>query len=413
MKTIRTITRSESGAVSIFVVIFAALLITVVTISFIRIMVNDQNQASSNDLSQSAYDSAQAGVEDVKRALLRYQSICNTPNNQAACAQLASDLATDECNAAVRIGNVIGSDSEGSSAGETGEIRIQQSTNTNDEVLDQAYTCTTVTLETDDYLGTLAANESAVVPLVAKAPNGSTTFDRVTVQWFSRDDLSSSTNGQVNLLAIQPGSQPLLDDAVWPVTRPPVLRVGLMQVGSSFTLENFDYTSSGESNANTLFMYPTSGAAALSQAFTARDGRKTSPTGQVPADSAGNSPLPARCVASIASGGYACQTTFTLPSPVGGGDRTAYLRLTALYNGTSFRVTMANGAQPVVFNGVQPEIDSTGRANDLFRRVVSRVNLVDTNFPLPEAALDVEGDLCKNFAVTNTAYIAGTPACTP
>ena len=92
-----------------------------------------------------------------------------------------------------------------------------------------------------------------------------------------------------------------------------------------------------------------------------------------------------------------------MPTPVGNaaGDltRTAYVRLTALYKSTHFRISLV-GTQ---FKGVQPSIDSTGRANDQYRRVEDRVDLVNTNFPFPEAALDVSGNLCKNFLVTDTS----------
>lgn len=407
--------RKEAGAVSIFVVIFAALLVTVVTVSFIRIMVNDQNQATNNDLSQSAFDSALAGVEDAKRALLRYVSVCAN-DGQAACDALAQQLVTDECNAAVRIGDVIGSDSEAADPnGATGEIKIQQSTSATDQVLDQAYTCVTIDLETPDYIGTIAANQSKLLPLIGKAANGSNTFNRVVIEWFSREDLSNPTAGTV-VLSNLPSPRPLLDQTDWDGNTPSVLKASLIQHADTFTVQDFDAMPSSTSNTNTVFLYPTAGAANNLQSFSTVDNRRNSPSADTPADSDSYSPSAVQCQRTITSGGYACQVTLMLPQPIGGGnDRNAYLRLTPFYNATHFRVTLANGATRLNFNGVQPEIDSTGRANDLFRRIGTRVDLIDTSFPYPDAALEVGGNLCKSFAVTDTAYYSGTgaEACTP
>ena len=397
MKTIRTI-QSQSGAVSIFVVIFAALLITIVTVSFIRIMVNDQNQATNNDLSQSAYDSAQAGVEDAKRALLRFQSVCQT-QGVAACDLLAQQLATNECNQALRLGDIVPS-----SGDVTAEVPIQQITSANDDILDQAYTCVTIDLETEDYIGSLSLNDSKLIPLIGKAADGSTTFDRVTVEWFSRDDLGADTGTGVSLLGVAAAPLPLREQPEWPVNRPALLRTSLIQYGDMFTLEDFDYSAAAGSNGNTLFLYPTAASTSPTQSFS-RDSRRNSPTAATPADIAADTPLGVQCQTSLASGGYACRTTLLLPNPINGGERTAYLRLTALYNASHFRVTLANASTSLNFNGVQPEIDSTGRANDLFRRVASRVDLIDTNFPFPNGAIEVGGNLCKDFAVTVNSYI--------
>ena len=192
---------SQSGAVSLFVVIFAALLITVVTVSFLRIMINDQQQASNSDLSQSAYDSALAGVEDAKRVLLRYQKVCVT--SAGDCALLGTQITTNECNAALLIGSVVSSANEGTSGnGRKGEIKVQQSLNNADAKLDQAYTCVTIALNTDTYVGSVAKGESKLVPLVGESP-----FTDVTVEWFSNEDVGSASGGAVDLESIGAGKR--------------------------------------------------------------------------------------------------------------------------------------------------------------------------------------------------------------
>jgi len=380
----------QYGAVSLFIVIFSMLLITIVTVSFIRIMLQDQQQASTQDLSQSAYDSAQAGVEDAKRAILQYQSICAT-GTQTACDNAAAVLKSTDCNAGLA---GIQTYVPGS------EVQVQQTQSAGDVSLNQAYTCVTINLQTPDYIGVLPANASKVIPLVV--PAGST-FNTVTIQWFASQDLGASSNSAVDLQPLNSTVTPLL--TAWPANRPSVMRAELMQVGSSFTLNNFDNSAGGQSDVNTLFLYPSANQADTQTSFSV-DQRKTK--------NALSGAQLVTCKASLSSGGYACSINITLPDPINGGARTAYLRLTPLYNKTNYKVILSNGdlTNPTLFNGVQPEVDSTGRANDLFRRVQSRVEVVDPAFP--DAAVDITGSFCKDFSVTNlTTDYNQSSACSP
>lgn len=398
---------AQSGAVSLFMVIFAMLLMSIVTISFLRIMTSDQSQASSNDLSQSAYDSAQAGVEDAKRVLLKHVENCKTLS-LAACEQAAAELALPICNRAIYESGVVKTADYSPLNGGAGfpEVKVQQSAV--DEggqniaaALDQAYTCVTLVLNTEDYIVPIPANESKLIPLISTVP-----FQQVTLEWFERNDVPN-TNGAVSLLSS--GTPMLSQEAdAWPTNRPALLRTQFMQVGDRFSLGSFDQMVNGESNANTLFLYPHA-VGLTNTAFTQRDARKDQ-DGTVRAADPSSAPTRAQCRASVANGGYACSITLDLPTPVGGGEASvSYLRLTPLYRGSTVRVTLGGGA---AFKAVQPKVDSTGRANDLFRRVESRIDMYDTTFPLPDAAVDVNNRFCKNFGVTDTRYIAGT-TCAP
>lgn len=380
----------QRGAVSLFVVVFAALLITVVTVSFVRIMIQDQQQATAVDLSQSAYDSAQAGVEDAKRALIRYQAICQE-SDEAACASAKATLDSATCNTAVK---QLSEYKDNTSS----EIIVQEGNQSN--ALDQAYTCIKIALDTIDYLGTLAIGDSKIIPLRV---NSGSDFDTVKIEWFSGSDLPAGPDAKVDLQAPSP-NMPLLPQSgsgQWQPNRPSIMRIQLIQIGSNgFNLGDFDSVNSdNESNANTLFLYPTgiSGSTApvagTTVGFIGNDIRRSQDSTPM---------VPVNCLGSLAGGGYACSATIKLPGPINGGEREAYLRVNSLYNKASYRVTMfSSDASPVKFDAVQPEIDSTGRANDLFRRVKVRVELSDINFPYPDAAVEVTGNFCKTFSVTD------------
>jgi Tfp pilus assembly protein PilX len=109
---------NQRGAVSLFSVIFAMLLMSVVTISFLRIMIADQAEATNNDLAQSAYDSAEAGVEDAKRALIWYVNQCKS-GSASACSTAQLAISSSTCNVAIRTAN--------GWTETNGEIKVQQS----------------------------------------------------------------------------------------------------------------------------------------------------------------------------------------------------------------------------------------------------------------------------------------------
>jgi hypothetical protein len=177
----------------------------------------------------------------------------------------------------------------------------------------------------------------------------------------------------------------------------------MMQAGTNFTQSDFDDGRNGGSNNNTLFLYPTdTGPANL--AFAA-DSRRN-PT---------NTPRIADCEPNLSNGGYACSVTISLPAPNDGNvlNRSAYLHLNALYNAAHFKVELKKANAVVQFDRVQPIVDSTGRANDAFRRVQARVEL-KSDFTYPDAAIDIEGDLCKNFTITDSdAGYDNSTTCTP
>ncbi len=394
---------SQSGAVSLFVVIFTTLLITVITVSFVQLMIKGQQQASDSDLSQSAYDSAMAGVEDAKRALL-IDHLCN--NNDADCVKIQSALSSEKCNSLAKAG--VAGEEDGT------ETQIQKQGGAADgNALNQAYTCVTVTMNTPDYKTQLAANASRLIPL-----KGVSNFNEVKVTWFTREDAAGGTplaDGGVPPAVTFPAP------ATGPVALPPVgtqwaapttpamLRFQLIQYGKTFQLSDFDKAEGGggsfKTDASTVFLYPTTAGNSTITSMSTYDTHFSS-------SAAINAPAPVTCSNTFGVNTYACSVTITLPGPLTSGKRQAYLWLSTLYNQAHVQLQLYQDSTPVDFDGVQPEIDSTGRANDLFRRVKARVELKPADLPYPQAAVDIEGNLCKSFFITDASSDYQS-ACTP
>lgn len=394
-----TIKRKDSGMVSIFIVIFSALLITIVAVAFIRVMIQEQDRATTNDLSKSALDSAYAGVEDAKRALVQYKKNCGEEASTSECVRLLNAFNASECNTLQRIGTV---------SGKPGDKEVQVQQHPDDTKLDQAYTCVKIALDTDDYVGSITPDTSRLIHLKSEEA-----FSKITVEWYSQKDLQESLGGSATgTIDLYSGAQippPLPKLSDWPQNRPALLRLQLLQVGESFRLSDFNKNDDQNRSNASLFLYPASFGD--TETSFSSDTRLSSTTSSFRVVS---------CNPNFSSAGdesnYACKLTITIPNPVGANDdsrRDVYLRVSELYNiSTSFRVTMQDdSANTVKFKAVQPAVDSTGRANDLFRRINSRVDLEGSSIPNLEAAVDIRGSLCKTFLVTDSAEDYYSGAC--
>lgn len=374
----------ERGGVSIFIVVFTALLVAVVSTSFTQVMLRNQRQANNNDLSQSAYDSALAGVEDAKRALVRLKQCNLAADTSSECNKLRNALADNKksCRMLEDAGVVTFDDQK--------EVPV------GDASMNQAYTCVITQVATPSYEGKLEKDESVLIPLDA---TGAAYVSTVKLSWFTEKDRPNGVDELPQPATIPTTFPTLPASAAWNPTSPPIMRSQLIQYkAGSIDLEEFD--KAGTPNASTLFLYPSIGGG--NQDFSS-DGRR--------AEDSRNRPADVECT-DAPDERYACSTQLTLPYPEGCNDdscvKRAFLQLTSLYNKANYKVELCGdaGCSPanvLDFDNVQPRVDSTGRASDLFRRVEARVALDSYPEPYPGAALQVSGDLCKNFFVTGNA----------
>ena len=397
--------KTKNGAASLFVVIITIILLGVVTLGFTRLILSEATQTSNNDLSQSAYDSALAGVEDAKIALLEYYNCKNSATGcSGAIASIETNMDGKNCD--------VVSEALGRQTGSNEETIIQEKTTSGTDAsasMEQAYTCVTINDDLEDYRTTLNSdNRLRVVPIKTSDPNA---VKKVKVQWFSdfnRTDPSSTISNWP-----YKNSLPTLDTNSLSDT-PSFLGVQLFQTDETFSLSELSAANnSNQTDLATVYLAPTNEGSkkTISASELAKTANKASE----------NTTKKIRCAdnGSNTNNGFYCTATLTLPQPFNGGNRnrdTFFLILSLPYGIPETDVAVAlldDDGHTLNFKGVQASIDSTGRANDLYRRVETRVDLVDTSLPYPEFAIQMtgeggadNGDIKKTLYVTDNCWTA-------
>ncbi len=403
----------KEGAASFYIVAISTLILVIVAASFAAVIISEVTRTSNDDLAQSAYDAALAGVEDAKLAFYSYQSCLENGSPIDA-----SGLSCDEIKTWVESGNRDGQDPcdmvsvilGRKKENDNGEVLVQESNVNND--MQQAYTCVKLS-DAADYKTTLTAeNPTKIMRAHFEDGDAAKSVQSVVVSWQRDTNVSQTKYSDLGKDGIFGAETPL----------PPVISLGLVQTASTFTLDSFDMTQGDSTNRGTIYLVPADNP----EPSEVVDGKYkvawNGETNYVASNryegflksndkTAENLPYVVRC----ADGGeYACTATIALPEPVGG-DRnndTFMFVLSMPYADASTDVRLqfcsdAGGCYEVgkeVVDGkeksvttevsldkVQIVIDSTGRANDLYRRVETRLEPADKAYPFPLYAIEVLG----------------------
>ena len=431
----RTNKKAKKGAASFYVVAFSTLILMIIATSFAAIIISEVTRTSNDDLSQSAYDSAMAGIEDAKLAYYNYQNcLIQKENGKASdefgCTEILQKFENDEPDCDM-VADIIGRDRE------NGAVVIEEKNEKNvGNNMQQAYTCVTMTDSLPGYESTLSHSDLIRV-IKAKFDDNvkASQIGKVRLSWFSDKD---AANGK-HYTNYNGGSVLFPTTATAQVSAPPTLSLAMVQTARDFTMDQFDTASIDGSNAYTnramVYLVPTENGSSgkvgnhkktTNNTITAAEFAKSNDKKADDGNKSPNVPFTIDCNEGSV---YACSATIELPKPVPAGsmrNNDTFIFVVGLPYGkpqTTFLLEFLCGdstcksctagdtscdevtsGENVNLKGVQLEVDSTGRANDLYRRLSVRLdNRQDYSLSLLgplELLNDGSGEsLVKNYSV--------------
>ena len=458
MKNIILKKRFKKGAASFYIVAFSTLILMIIAMSFAAMIISEVTRTSNDDLAQSAYDSALAGIEDAKLAFYNYQKCLSDPStiNGVDCNTIKYNMEhpyikkedntlKPNCDAVARMLGRINPDEEG-------EVMIRESQGNNSNNMEQYYTCNFINTDLKDYQATLSSSSQIkVIKVQLGEDTKASQIKTVEIKWFS--DANAVANNNYGNFKDNRVVFPQAGFAMNTAT-PPAISLTVLQTSSEFSLSDFDTTKGEQTNRGMVYLVPTNlgkndqkinntkGTAGQeevingnykrayngninylnTQAFLSSNSKVTK-----------NYPYAVRC---DDQSDYACSVKIDLPEPVNGNrNDDTFMFIVSLPYGkpaTDFSLAFycedqcstrakieqtATGdivdsdsgerTNQVTLSGMQIEIDSTGRANNLFRRIQARLensNEYDLSVLGPLLLGDGGNDkesLKKDFLVTS------------
>lgn len=391
----------KKGAASFYIVAFSTLILMIIAMSFAAVVISEITRTSNDDLSQSAYDSALAGIEDAKLAFYNYQNCVaqgktassNKPEAGAKdCAAIMWYMNHPDCD---MIGNILGRNTT---------VEIQE-TNVNNN-MQQYYTCVKMQDSLNNYLGKLTPSQMLKAVKVKFDGLDASKIREVRLSWFSDANATEGGGGSNPLVFNDINQQDVQYNklSTSAASKPPTVFLAMLQTADNFSIDDFSRVDNGRTDRGMVFLTPTDDkTVAAKDNSTHHGGYKSAMSRNIINASAlvksndktkTNLPYTVYCPSTMTSD-YACSANVELPDPVGGkrNDDTFIFVVGIPYGkpetdfmleffcdtsgGACGAYSVAEGSgssmAQVNLKGVQIEIDSTGRANDLFRRLQVRL----------------------------------------
>lgn len=435
--------RFKKGAASFYIVAFSTLILVVIATGFATVIMSEISRTANDDLSQSAYDSALAGIEDAKVAYSNYRR-CKEAGVPTPSALTDGGIKCDDIlywvekkpNDCAMVGHILGKIPKNDDTGEVAIGGVKKTNTDGETTTNQAYTCVIINTDLRDYRTTLNEQKKVQTLRASMGKGKHNNADKIKISWYSVSKIKGTTDPTINTSTYIgfTNNRVVFPQGIEDTTVPPIVELQIVQTGDKFNLTDFDTADSSNMRTNraTLFLVPTKNTDKRSEdgnnyigiwnGDEASDAEKNKnivrkeDVVKTNDHSISNKAFLAYCDPRPSTEFY-CNVEIELPDVIGGTERnndTFMISINLPYQrpNTDFSIELCSRGvcnSPIPLNEVeetsdgtgikkitnaQIAIDSTGRANDLYRRVESRLDTADTTFgsEFPYYALEVLGN---------------------
>lgn len=344
----------QSGLVSIIVTTIIMVILGLIVVGFARIARREQRQALDRQLNTQAYYAAESGVNDAIE-VLNSGTFDPDIDYSSDCNRFISD----------------------------------HSLKSNIDGATTSYSCLLIDSSPNTLEFGNIGNNSRVIPIENTVATPRPRFARLDISW---QDTSASADF----------SNCTVDRNAWPTSGAWACRTGVIRADLVRTDGNFQI---GELNNTmlTAFFTPQNSRSDGGLTFGSNQGYANAGTVWY-----------VRCVTSAPT---PAQPKHCTASITGLGNGESYmLRLRSLYRESAVTVLAYDSSNNRIdLTGVQAQVDSTGKANDILRRIQVRVPLANPSGPFPDFAVQSIFDICKRLTVLpNSVTGQAAPAnCNP